>query len=291
MRDEALSLLKPISDAGRCEIGHHLHCWTTPPFGKEGPSGVDSLWLRAYQFELPYSLYREKVECLRAEVDKAYGMSSTSHRAGRWGIDQRSIDWLIGNGFVVDSSVVPLSSYSKSLGRVRGGPSFYSAPREPYAWHGKPIYGHNNTSLMEIPVTVDIPKSFLLRIFANYIGKQLPARRIANRVFKRVGGGRVLRPDPAYPVEVLFGIVDRAIKAGLPVLNLMLHSSELASGLSPFSRTRVDCERVWKRLEHTFEYVTTIGLRTASLSGAAKLLREKQVSSNVPKLCFPIKDI
>mgnify|MGYP001573000618 CR=1 FL=1 len=31
-RDEALSILKPLADSRRCEIGHHLHFWTCPPY-------------------------------------------------------------------------------------------------------------------------------------------------------------------------------------------------------------------------------------------------------------------
>ena len=31
-REESISVFKPILDRQKCEIGHHLHIWSTPPF-------------------------------------------------------------------------------------------------------------------------------------------------------------------------------------------------------------------------------------------------------------------
>ncbi len=272
-RDEAISVLKPISDAGQCEIGHHLHCWTTPPFEKEGPAGMDAAWLWAYQSELPDSLFREKAECLRTEIEKTYGKSPTSHRAGRWGIDQRTIDWLTENGFVVESSVTPLTSWSKNLGKTTGGPSFYSSPREPHFWCAKPVANSDAPCLIEIPVTVDVPDNSLSRLCAKYMQRELPGTTLVDRIFRKIGGGRPLRPNPRYPEGILSDIADRAIGNGAPVLNLMIHSSELLEDCSPFSTTNDDCAQVWKRLNHVFDHVQRIGIPSVTLSRAAMLLR------------------
>ena len=48
----------------------------------------------------------------------------TSHRAGRWGIDQRTIDWLIERNFLVDTTIVPFKSFESSIGKFKPGPSF-----------------------------------------------------------------------------------------------------------------------------------------------------------------------
>jgi len=191
-RDEALYILQPFSNSGRCEIGHHLHCWTTPPFQKKGNSGVDVAWLHAYQSELPDSLFREKAEVLSDAIEKGYGNRPTSHRAGRWGIDQRTIDWLIDNGFLVDSSVVPFTSYSGGAGKTRKVPCSYSSPLGPYFYQGKSIHEDDNSSLMEIPVTVDIPTSFPLRVLRTYMQMKLPGKRVVHRLFRRLGGGKPL---------------------------------------------------------------------------------------------------
>lgn len=272
-RDEAISILKPIADTGNCEIGHHLHCWTTPPFQKEGSAGVDAAWVHAYQSELPDSLFMEKAEVLRVAIEKTYARSPASHRAGRWGIDQRSLEWLIENGFKADSSVVPLMSYSRNMGRTKGGSSFYSAPRAPYLYKGKSIHENHNASLIEIPVSIYIPRSFLSRLCASYIRRELPGHKIVDHLFRTIGGTRILRPDHTCPPGVLVHMVENVIEEDLPILNLVLHSSELALGCSPSSSRMEDRDRVWQSLEEVFKYIKGLGIKTSSLSGASTILK------------------
>src|SRR3989304_4764396 len=136
-REEAVSILKPISDSQKCEIGHHLHSWSTPPFQRKNNNGdVDLEWIHAYQSELPDSLFEEKAENLKSVIKQNYGIYPTSHRAGRFGIDQRSIDWLIKNKFEADTSVVPLKDYTLHKGKINWGPSFHNKPVMPYLWKG-----------------------------------------------------------------------------------------------------------------------------------------------------------
>ncbi len=269
-RDEALAVLKPISDAGRCEIGHHLHVWTTPPFEKESAAGVDLAWIHAYQFELPDALFQEKAECLREAIENAYGRSPTSHRAGRWGIDQRTINWMIQSGFVVDSSVVPFMSASKGIGKTDRRPAFYGASYNPYAWPSEPPCRHGESFLAEIPVSVYIPGSFLEQFCSRYLEWKLPGVRLVDRIYRKIIGGEgVLWLAPQYPEGTHLKIVNSAIEHQVPVLNLMLHSSELSLGCSPFSRTRKDWLHVWTILEELFKHVNEIGVTSASLSSLA----------------------
>lgn len=280
-RDEAISVLKPIVDAGQCEIGHHLHCWTTPPFIHERPSGVDIAWLGAYQSELPDSLFREKAECLRSQIETTYGKAPTSHRAGRWGIDQRTVDWLIENDFVTESSVTPRMSWSEIIGKTTGGPSFYSSPYAPYFWHGKSAHKKDGRFLVEIPVTVDVPVGLLSRACARYMQRELPGTSVVDRLYTKTGAGRMLRPDPAYPEGILLRIVDRTMARGIPVLNLMIHSSELSLGCSPFSRNEDDCAQVWSRLEEVFKYIKERGITSVMLSEAAMLRTKAEVQNRI----------
>ena len=277
--EEAISVLKPIADSGQCEIGHHLHCWTTPPFVKEGPPGVDIAWFGAYQSELPESLFREKAECLRNEIVKAYGIYPTSHRAGRWGIDQRSVDWLIENGFVAESSVTPLINWATSIGKKTGGPSFYSSPQNPYFWHSKLIYDQHAPFLVEIPITVEYPDGFALRGLAGYIKRELPGTKFVDRIYKKLGCGRIFRPDPRYSENIMLGIMENAIKNRMFAINLMIHSSELSVGLSPFSKTKDLCAQVWQKLKVIFKHVKKLGLQSTTLSEAAIIYRDKHYYS------------
>jgi hypothetical protein len=272
-RDEALSVLKPISDSGHCEIGHHLHVWTTPPFEKEGPSGVDLPWLQAYQFELPDTLFQEKAECLREAIETAYGKSPTSHRAGRWGIDQRTVDWMIDHEFMVDSSVVPMMNWSRHKGKTKGGPSFVATRADPHAWPSGALHRKGRSFLVEIPVSIYIPGGFLEKLCAHYLRRQWPGGTWARRVYRKlIGCDGVLWTAPDDPPETPVRIMEAAIRHGMPVLNLMLHSSELALACSPFSRTPEDSAKVWRRLETVFQYVNAMALETITLSQMANLM-------------------
>lgn len=267
-RDEAIDVLRPIVDRNACEIGHHLHCWSTPPFEREGPSGIDSAWLNAYQYELPESLFFDKAEVLYQAIESAYGVAPTAHRAGRWGIDERTLRWLARRGFVVDSSVLPLRSMRACKGRFQSGPAFFSASRQV---HFADIGGEESDALVEIPASIDVPDMFPAKACARYIGADLPAADIVARLFQSrwIGGGRRLCPDPRYPEGFLAGAVERAAGSPGRVVNLSLHSSELILNGSPFSRTPDEVERVWARLTEVFETVFRLGLRLGTLSEAA----------------------
>ena len=129
-RDEALSILKPLADSRRCEIGHHLHVWTCPPYQSTSGDGIDRDWILAHQFLLPDSLFVKKAERLRQEIETNFGRSPTSHRAGRWGIDQRTVDWLASAAFIVETSLRPTMRLPYSIGTHAS--TQYRPNRNPY---------------------------------------------------------------------------------------------------------------------------------------------------------------
>ena len=86
----------------------------------------------------------------------------------------------------------------------------------------------------------------------------------------------MLRPNPGCPSKVLLDIMDRVTEHGMPVMNMMLHSSELSLDCSPLSKTKDDCARVWNTLEEVFKHTKKIGATCATLSEAAMLLRQKK---------------
>ncbi len=270
-RDEALSVLKPLSDQRRCEIGHHLHCWSTPPFQNESPRGIDRDWLHAYQYELPDSLFFEKAEALRSAIEQFYGLQPTSHRAGRWGIDLRTLNWLAENRFVVDSSVIPLHDLRKNAGRRAKGPDFTGFSYRParVAWAAG-----RGSGLLEIPVSVELPGSLTARVCAAYLKGPLPGKRLASGLIRSafLRGGRKFCPDPRYPLKYFDAFVEHAWRSGDPVINLSLHSSELSLGHSPFSRDAANTERVWAALETVFAAVLRLQIQCFTLSDAASLL-------------------
>src|SRR3989344_3882509 len=106
----AVALLKGWQDAGKAEIGAHLHPWTTPPLAAEETN------TRGFPSELPDETLRAKLSALTEKIQLSFGKRPTSYRAGRWGFDERQARLLKELGYIVDSSVTPGISWKKTRG-------------------------------------------------------------------------------------------------------------------------------------------------------------------------------
>ena len=280
-RDEALTILNPLAEKRRCEIGHHLHVWTTPPFQNEGPTGVDLDWIHTFQFQLPNSLFAEKAERLRQAIEHNFGGSPTSHRAGRWGIDQRTVDWLTSSGFVVETSMRTGLRLRQNLPGTempvppnRGiAAAEYEPHKNPYLWPSE-TQDQDSQSIVEIPATVDVQNGFASTLFQQYLALKWPGESFLFKVYRKLAGLNILCPDPAYSPGELPRIMERAIGRGVTVVNLMIHSSELALYCSPFTRTQQDLDGVWRHLEEAFRYARNRGIVSEGISDVAYLARQ-----------------
>ena len=273
VRDESVRVLRPLVSRGLCEIGHHLHVWTTPPFSREDPQGVDVEWIQAYQSELPDSLFVEKADCLHDAILGSFGVAPTSHRAGRWGVDQRTIEWLVRRGYAVDTSVTPLISWRYAKGRRSGGPSFARYPRRPHLWAVRNELTHGESSIVEIPVSVSWRGNVAIELYDRCLDAEWTGARLARRALKRLLAPRLVRPNPDYPLRFFSDALEQSIREGAPIINVMLHSSELAYGCSPSTATRKGVASVWSRLELVLRRARELGLESATLTSAALRLR------------------
>ena len=80
-----------------------------------------------FMSELPSRLKKEKLENFTQFFYRRLGFQPTSHRAGRYGIDQSSSEYLSQLGYKVDSSVAPLMDYHEI-----GGPDFRAHTADPF---------------------------------------------------------------------------------------------------------------------------------------------------------------
>ena len=276
-RDEALEALIPIVQKRSCEIGHHLHVWTTPPFQCRTSKDVDSDWIHAFQFQLPDTLFLEKAERLRQAIEDNFGFSPTSHRAGRWGIDQRTVDWLIASGFVVETSMRTglrlrqNSPHGEIVASDNRGIAAldYELRRNPYHWPSG-IDSNEAASIIEIPATVDVPRGLLPDLSLKFLALKLPMEFTLFRIFRKFAGLSMLYPDPDLEPGTLPKIIERAIERRVRVINLMLHSSELSLHCSPFTRTSQGLELVWNHLEEAFAYIRNCGIVSERISDVAR---------------------
>ncbi len=252
-------------------MGHHLHIWSTPPFENCNIYGVDEKWIYGIQSEIPDDIFHDKMKSLHVAIEKYFSVTPTSHRAGRWAIDKRTLLWLEKNNYLVDTSIRPYIS----LTGTKGVNSYiktdtYYAPNTPYFPEVENITRKaekkgNAINILEVPVTGvrgDIFRNIKLRGInrLRYIFNKLGYRGIKNSSF---------RPTYSEPFNVFQRMTHNFINSDIPVINLMFHSSELALGMSPYSLTKKSLELVKKKITFVLKTAKENGIKGIPLSQTA----------------------
>lgn len=241
-RPESVAILRGLAATGRCEIGAHLHPWSSPPFRPE------DLAAHTYPHNLPPELLERQLAELTEAIASNIGVRPTTYRAGRNGFDGRTLPVLERLGYTVDTSVDPLFNE-----RRKGGPAFAGAPSRPYHPSYDDVRRPGASPILEIPITSAtepaLPKP-LERAYAS-----LPAIPWRG-AFKRVG----IRPvwlRPSYTSrERMLAFASRLRAEGAPCLNVIFHSSELLPGGSPYTPDAASVERFLSDLRALLEHAT-----------------------------------
>ena len=261
--DDAVKLLRSIQEDGRAEIGAHLHPWCNPPFGEEANAHT------SYLCNLPESLQREKLIWLTETIESRFGRRPTSFRAGRYGLDITGARILAELGYVVDSSVIPFTDYSRD-----GGPNFENAPHNPYFIDGDDLCRrHTSGFLFEVPASVgynrvDFERAHRIRRVALH---PLLRRLRSVGILDRLGIVRRIKYSPEQAdLRRMKQLADAFLAQNAPAVVMMFHSTSLTPGLSPYVKTEQDLDRFHQNLEATFEHcLNRRGMKTDTLSGFA----------------------
>ena len=257
-REPSRSILRDLSSTGRCEIGAHLHPWSSPPYREEDLVG-------RYPSQLDDSELETQLTELTAAIETSLGVRPVSYRAGRHGFDERSLKILERLRYQVDTSVDPLFNETR-----KGGPSFAGAPVSPYRPDPENVRRAGASRVLEIPVSSAtapfLPKAWERRFTS------LPA--IPWRGYLKRLGLRAVWLRPSYSsVEDAKALASALVARGVPTLNMLFHSSELVPGGSPYNRTDADVDRFFERLERVFEHIVTrIGARGVTYRECAESL-------------------
>jgi hypothetical protein len=265
----ARELLTRWISLGKAEVGAHLHPWTTPPYSDE-PGFRFNDPAHAYPSELPTELLRQKLESLTVEIERGFDVRPSSFRAGRFGFDSRCAVALAELGYVVDASLTPLARWGahQGLPDSQGGPDFTQHEALPFVIEGTPAPG-----LLELPVTIVTTYALLRRYPVLYRWyRSFPMRPARNRLFRRW-----LRPAPVwlYPTPGstqadLAAALKECQRMGSGAAVMMLHSSELMPGCSPFRTTATSVGELLDTLDGFFRHAAESGVRPATLSAAAR---------------------
>jgi hypothetical protein len=240
-RGESAAVLRDLARSGRCEIGAHLHPWSSPPFRLEDLAGT-------YPHNLPEDLLARQLHELTDAIEAHIGVRPTSYRAGRHGFDGRTLPILESLGYTVDTSVDPLFNEAR-----KGGPVFAGAPLGPYHPDYADVRRPGRSTVLEVPVTAAtapwLPKR-LERLYAAL--PPIPYRGALKRL-----GLRAVWLRPSYsPVADVLAFASRLRAADVPCLNMLFHSSELLPGASPYNPDAASVARFEDDLSRIFEHLT-----------------------------------
>ena len=245
-------LLGEVARAGACEIGAHLHPWETPPLdGREG----GPLASHTFPSELEPDVLQAKLARLTEVLAQATGRQPLSYRAGRWGMDGQGIALLQEAGYLVDTSVSPLICWH--AGRCgdhgRGRPCFKRAPVFPYFPDVRDITRPGGSSVLEVPVSLRLNRN------ARALRAVYSALHPRHPVLRALRASGIVRPvwmRPTYlTAPQMIWLARTLLSEGLPVVNMMFHSSELTVGTSPYVSSERALGRMWQRIEQTLLYL------------------------------------
>lgn len=272
---QATSVLRSILDAGKCEIGTHVHPWNSPPFEEQNSKE------ESYLCNLPPSIQLAKLENLTSQIERSFGVRPISFRAGRYGADAETINCLRKLGYLVDSSVLPGADY-----RSGNGPDFRKANCLPYYPNDGDILAcGEDDSLLEIPVSAGFTHRYFeaaerMRKFAmRSPWRSLRAVGILDRL--GIASHTKLSPEQA-SIGKMRRLATSILARNNPVLVLMFHSSSLLPRCSPYVNSEADLTLFLGRLEQFFEYaMDRVGLTPITL-GECYQHREKITASMAP---------
>lgn len=271
------AILKEFQKQG-AEIAAHLHPWSTPPFIEP------STWeLAHHRFpsELPLVELAAKLKVLTEALSKNFGQTPTSFRAGRWGINGVLLKLLVEQHYLVDASITPKVSWDKHRGQTSasGGPDFRQAPSQPYYPDYQNILASGSADILEVPMTIlytglfKNEKNILAKNFASWPDGLL--KKIANRILFRQKWLRIFHNSKKSDWQ---NIYRSALANNLPILQFMIHSSELMPGASPYAKTEAAVDFIYQQLEEMFKFFTANNLSGKTLTSFANV--NKKVCAN-----------
>jgi hypothetical protein len=261
--DNAIKIIKNFLSQKKCEVGHHMHVWTTPPFEKPNKFGVDEKWFLGIQSELNDKIFNEKMTNLHNAISENFSIAPTSHRAGRWDLDKRTLMWLIEKNYLVDTTICSQVSWKHTKGvNERVKIESLKAPNFPYFPDNEDItkIGHKNPiKILEVPVT-SLKGDFLHKI-------DLKGRSKIRKVLYKFGYNGIenisFRPTNSLPMKNFERIVHKLYKQDLKVFNFMFHSSELILENS---------EKIKKKIYLVLKIANEYGIKGITISGLAKII-------------------
>jgi hypothetical protein len=237
--DFGAEFLARTSAEGRCELGAQLHPWVNPPHDE-----VASVH-NSFPGNLPFDVERRKIEALTSLIHQRCGMQPRVFKAGRYGLGPSTIGIIKRLGYLVDTSVMPFTSYV-----AEGGPDYSGFNRHPF-WFGA-------GEVLELPST----RAFVGRLrnlgatLYPRVGAGTSRRLHVGAVFARLGLlERVTLSPEGNDFEDQRRLVDAMLEDGHRVLVFSFHSPSLSPGHTPYVRSIADRDQFLKTIERFLDHL------------------------------------
>lgn len=245
--DTAVGILRPALEAGKAEVGVHLHPWVTAPFDETLSSR------NSYAGNLPAATERAKLETMTHLFAERFGRSPRAYRAGRYGIGPNTLGLLDELGYTIDSSLRSQFDY-----RADGGPDFRKSSLRAH-WTGPQL------AMLELPLT-----SVFVGPAAGYgprLYHRLELLPTARALLARTGlMQRVPLTPEGVPAALACDAIDVAMEIGLPVLTMSFHSPSLAVGHTPYVRDATDLAALYAWFDRVFDHCAKRSVAAATPS-------------------------
>jgi hypothetical protein len=228
--------LRGLLARGDCEVGAHHHAWETPP------CTAADIERHSYALSLPLEQFDSQISALTAAIHDATGQRPVSYRSGRFGFSASHVSSLERQGYLVESSVAPLFYEAH-----KQGPDFVGAPLEPYFLSYDTATRPGSSNLLELPISAALNRqvpAFVERWYA-----RAPRPYATKRMLRllRIADVRWLRPSYSSAADMI-ALARQIARRGVPMLNVLFHSSEAIVGGSPYNRTRGELDAFFDRL-------------------------------------------
>jgi hypothetical protein len=230
----ASAFLRGLKDAGKAEIGAHLHPWVTPPHLE------DVNRRNSYQCNLPPELERAKIEALTVAIEAAFGERPIVFKAGRHGFGPNTARVLADLRYEVDCSQLPFTDLSADE-----GPDFRAVRGDPY-WLDE-VGG-----LLEVPLTIGFfgPAAAAGPHLRSLFDSPAAARLHLPGLLARTGLVARSRLTPeGVPADEQCRLIQALAARGQQYFTLVYHSPSLAPGHTPYVRDEAELAAFLASLE------------------------------------------
>lgn len=239
-----ISMFKEFLRGGICEIGTHLHTWSTPPVSD------GEIRNKAFLHSLAKHIQKEKFNNLHNAIAENLNVEPKSYRGGKYSFDLTLLEILEEMEYVLDTSVTPFNNWSHI-----GGPDFVDAVTTPYFPSRIDVFKKGDFSVLEVPVSIDFNRDMPGRLKKMIL--RIPLMFHGQGILKRLGLCKLIWLDPSFQTfSEMKTLIDLTLrKQKNPCINLMFHSSVLLAGASPYNKAEKDVSDFYQRLEAILSYL------------------------------------